>query len=100
MAVTVYWSDEAKKTYAANIAYLQNDWTANEVKKFILRSEYVVMNIEDNPKLYSVSNKNKKIRKATVNKQITLFYQYYPLKKMVVLLSFWNNYQDNKRLKY
>ena len=79
---------------------MQSEWTANELKKFILRSEYVVMNIEDNPKLYSVSNKNKKIRKAIVNKQITLFYQYYPLKKMVVLLSFWNNYQDNKRLKY
>jgi len=100
MAVTVYWSDQAKKTYASNIDYLKDVWTEKELKKFILRSEYVVLNIEDNPKFYSTSNKSKNIRKAVVNKQITLYYRYYPVKKMVVLLSFWNTYQDGKKLKF
>ncbi len=100
MAVTVFWSDQAKKTYADNIEYLKDAWTEKELKKFILRSEYVVLNIEGNPKLYSFSGKNKKIRRAIVNKQITLYYRFYPIKKMVVLLSFWNNHQDSKKLKF
>ena len=100
MAVTVQWSDQAKKTYASNIEYLEKEWTNKEIKKFILRTEYVMLNIEGNPKLYSCSNKNKKIRKAIINKRITLHYHYYPIKKIVVLLSFWNNYQDSKKLKY
>ena len=100
MALTVVWSDQAKKTYASNIDYLKDAWTEKELKKFILRSEYVVLNIEENPKLYSISNKSKNIRKAVVSKQITLYYRYYPAKKMVVLLSFWNNYQDGKKLKF
>ncbi len=99
MAVTVFWSDQAKKTYASNIDYLKDAWGEKELKKFVLRSEYVVMNIEDNPKLYSISNKSKNIRKAVVNKQITLYYRYYSTKKTVILLSFWNNYQDGKKLK-
>ncbi len=100
MAVEVFWSDQAKKTYAANVEYLKDAWTEKELKKFILRSEYVILNIEDNPRLYSFSGKSKKIRKAVVNKQITLYYQYYPVKKMVVLLSFWNNYLDPGKKKF
>jgi hypothetical protein len=100
MAIVVLWSDQAKKTFANNVDYLQGSWTEKEVTKFILRSEYVLLNIEENPLLYSESNKGKNIRKATINKQITLFYRYYLTKKMVVLLSFWNNYQDTKKLKF
>jgi len=100
MAISVLWSDEAKKTYADNIEYLKTTWTEKELKKFILRSEYVILNIEDNPKLYSFSSKSKKTRRAIINKQVTLYYRFYPIKKMVVLLSFWNNYRDYKQLKY
>ena len=100
MAVTVFWSDQAKKTYADNIEYLQNAWTEKELKKFILRTEYVVLNIEDNPKLYSLSNKNKKVRRVIINKRITLYYRYHPTQKMVLLLSFWNTNQDSKKSKY
>ena len=100
MAVVISWSDQAKKTYAGNIEYLIDAWSEKEVKKFVLRSQYVVLNIEGNPKLYSVSNKRKNIRKAVVNKQITLYYRYFPTKKMVVLLSFWNTLQDGKKLKF
>jgi len=100
MAVTIFWSDEAKKTYSQNIEYLKTEWSVNELKKFILRTEYVVLNIETNPMLYSLSIKKKNIRRVVLNKQITLFYRHYPVKKMVVLLSFWNNYQDTNQLKY
>ncbi len=100
MAVAVFWSDQAKRTFANNVQYLQAEWSEKELSKFILRSEYVLLNIEQSPDLYSKSNKSKNIRKVVINKQITLYYRYYPAKKMVVLLSFWNNCQDSKKLKY
>ena len=59
MAVTIFWSDEAKKTYSQNIEYLKTEWSVNELKKFILRTEYVVLNIETNPMLYSLSIKKR-----------------------------------------
>ena len=97
MAVKVFWSDQAKKTFANNVQYLKDAWSEKELSKFILRSEYVILNIEQTPDIYSKSNKSKNIRKVVINKQITLYYRYYPVKKMVVLLSFWNNYQDSKK---
>lgn len=100
MVINIFWSDEAKKTYEQNLEYLKNEWSEKELRKFILRSEYVVLNIEANPRLYSFSNKKKNIRRVMLNKQITLFYRYYPVKKIAVLLSFWNNYQDSNGLKY
>jgi hypothetical protein len=100
MAVSVLWSDQAKQTYANNIEYLMDAWTEKDLKKFILRTEYVVLNIEANPKLYAFSKKGKSVRRAVINKQITLFYRYYPRIDEIVLLSFWNNYQDNKKLKF
>ena len=100
MDVTVYWSEQAKKTFAENIDYLKDAWSDAEVKKFLHRSEYVLLNVEGNPVLYSFSKKNKKVRKAVVNKHITLYYRYFPKKKLVALLTFWNTHQDSRKLKY
>jgi len=100
MAVEVLWSDQAKKTYAGNIAYLEEHWTGTEISKFILRAQYVVLNIENNPELYSYSGKKKKIRKAVINKRVTLYYSFRKSKGQVILLSFWNNYMDDKKRKF
>ncbi len=100
MAVVVLWSDEAKETFADNIQYLKDAWTEKEIKKFILRSEYVLLNIEQNPTLYASSKKSRNTRKASINRHISLYYRYYPTKKIVILMSFWNNYMDDKKLKY
>jgi plasmid stabilization system protein ParE len=94
MAVTILWSDEAKETFAKNVAYLQTAWTEKEVKKFLHRTAYVFLNIEDNPECYPISKKSKNIRRVILNKRVTMYYRYFPSKKMVVLLTFWNNYMD------
>lgn len=98
MAVVVYWSHHATETFNDNVLYLKQSWTDREIKKFILRTEIVILNIEQNPTLYTYSAKSKRIRKATINKHMTLFYRYNAAKKSVVLLSFWNNYRDQNKL--
>ncbi|HWK05694.1 MAG TPA: hypothetical protein VNS58_18770 [Puia sp.] len=100
MAIEVNWSDEAKTTFDKNVYYLQTVWTEKEVAKFIQQTEYAINRIQQQPESYQQGNRNKKIRKARLNKYIVLFYRYYKTKGEVSLLTFWNVKQDPKKLKY
>jgi len=100
MAIEVSWSDEAKKTFENNIEYLLKEWTEREIKRFIQQTDYVISRLQENPEFYRPSRKNKKVRRAKLNRYITLFYRYYPSKKEIVLLSFWNIKQDPDKLRH
>ena len=100
MAVQVNWSDESRRTYDANIRYLSEAWTEKEVKRFVLQTEYVISRLQEHPESYHLSLKNKKVRRARLNKYITLYYRYYASRREIVILSFWNEKQDPERLKY
>ncbi len=67
--IAVFWSETAKNDYWDNIDYLQQNWTLVEVYNFIDKVE-----------------------------KITLFYQITP-DNSILLLRFWNNYQNPKRFK-
>jgi plasmid stabilization system protein ParE len=100
MAILIKWSDEAIKTFDKNIDYLMQEWSEAEIKSFIGQTNTKLKSIEMNPKLYRRSEKHPDIRRVFINKNITLFYLYQPLKKEVILLSFWNNRQNPKKIKY
>lgn len=100
MAILIKWSDEAIKTFDNNINYLMKEWSENEIRNFIKQTNEKIKSIESNPKLYRRSEKNPHIRRVGINKNVTLFYQYLPTKKEVTFLTFWNNRQDPKKLKY
>lgn len=99
MAVIIKWSDEATKTFDNNIGYLEKEWTDKEIANFVKQTDLKLLNIEYNPKIYKRSEKKSSIRKANINKNITLFYNYSPRKKEVTLLTFWHNRQDPKKIK-
>lgn len=100
MAILIMWSAEAIKTFDDNIIYLKNEWTEKEIKNFVRQSNFKILNIQQNPKIYRRSEKNKQVRKTSINKNITLFYKFIPAKNEVVLLTFWHNRQNPKKLKY
>lgn len=100
MAIIIKWSDEARKTFDDNINYLIKEWGENEIRNFIKQTNLKITSIELNPKLYRRSEKYPRIRRVSINKNITLFYRYFPTKKEVTLLTFWNTNQDPKKLKY
>ena len=52
-----------------------------------------------NPKIYKRSEKDPTIRKCGINKNISLFFKYFPDKQEVILLSFWNNRRNPKDFK-
>ena len=100
MAIVIKWADEAKKTFDKNISYLLDEWTEREIKNFVKQTNYILLRIAAHPEMYAASRKNSKIRKAAINKYIVLYYRYYSTKKEVMLLTFWHNKQDPKKLKY
>lgn len=100
MAVVIKWANEARQTFDKNISYLLEEWTEREIKNFINRTNYIVERIAVHPEMYPASPKSRKIRKAAVNKHITLYYRYFPTKKEIILLTFWHNKQDPRKLKY
>ena len=100
MAVVIKWADEAKITFDRNISYLLEEWTDKEIRNFIKQTNNILLRITAHPEMYSPSVKNSKIRKASINKYIVLYYRFYSSKKEVILLTFWHNKQDPKRLKY
>jgi plasmid stabilization system protein ParE len=100
MAIIIEWSDEATKTFDDNINYLMKEWSEKEIINFINQTNFKLSNIESNPKIYKQSEKKRGVRKTNINKNITLFFKYFPSKKKVVLLSFWHNRQDPKKLRF
>jgi ParE toxin of type II toxin-antitoxin system, parDE len=100
MAIEVSWSDEAVKTFQENINYLQEEWSDKEVIRFIQQTENIIIRLKKFPQSYLPGYKNKKYRKARLNKYIAIFYSYNKSNSKIVLLSFWNVKQDPGKLKY
>ncbi len=100
MGIVIKWTNEARITFEKNINYLQEEWTDKEIRSFVKQVNNILLRIMAHPEMYSTSAKNFKIRRASINKYIVLYYRYYSSKKEVTLLTFWHNKQDPQNLKY
>lgn len=100
MAVVVKWSDEAMETFEKNIQFLILHWTEKEIVNFVKATVEKIKIIEMNPRIYKRSEKHPTIRKCSINRRISLYFKYFPNKKEVILLTFWNNRQNPQKLKY
>ena len=96
--MTIHWTEEANKSFAENISYLGNEWNEKAIEDFIGKTEAALILIEKNPLLFPAVNNKKVFRKCLVVKQISLYYKIR--KDRIDLISFWNNYQNPKKLKF
>lgn len=97
MALKIRWTKEAKNTYNDVLSYLKENWTDKEIAKFVSKTSSVLIAISYQPYLFKESN-HKKVRKAVINKQNSLFYLVRDTE--IYLLSFWDNRRDPKKNKY
>lgn len=94
----VVWSDEALKSLKGIIEYLENNWTKKEITKFVNLLEKRISVIVSNPFSFPVVIHPKKIRKAVVSKQISIF--YLPDNSQITILSLFDNRRNPDRIKY
>jgi plasmid stabilization system protein ParE len=92
----IVWSDDAINDVLENIEYLETNWSENEVELFLDKMEYVF----DHLKNGNITFKNSEfmnIFQVPIVKQITLFYKIE--NNTILLVRFWNNYKNPKKLK-
>jgi hypothetical protein len=65
--------------------------TSNSAKNFISKVDAVIYAISNQPYIYKSSNFNDKVRKATITKQCSLFYEIN--NENIQLSYFWDNRQ-------
>ena len=99
MVQKITWLPEAQATFLSAMAYLEENFTEKEVRKFTERIAQKLLIIKLNPRLGRRGSKKANVYKTVVHKKVMLFYQYKPVKKEIVLLMFWNTLQDPQNLK-
>ena len=93
----IIWTERSKLDYWDNIEYLEREWTEKEIIRFNKKTTEVLSSLlQENVVFKSTNYKN--IFEVIVIKQITLFYEVK--EENIILLRFWNNYQDPKKLNF
>lgn len=95
----VIWSAKAKTTFYLVLDYLDKNWSGKEVESFYNRTQIVLKSVSNYPELFPASTKNKKIRKAIVDKNNTFYYKIDTYHRKIHVLTFYDSRQDPKKLK-
>lgn len=99
MAIKIEWSEKADQTFDAILNYLEKEWSEKEVIYFVDRVYKKLELLRSFPQM-GVPNKTKRNTYRTIlHKKVTLVYHYKPIKKEIVLITFWNTLQDPNLLK-
>ncbi|WP_269225143.1 type II toxin-antitoxin system RelE/ParE family toxin [Flavobacterium eburneipallidum] len=94
--LNIIWSEEAIDDVLNNIDYLEREWTEKEVKRFSDKTNEILDKLS-NGNIRFKKSKYKDVLEVPIVKQINLFYKKEA--ENIILLRFWNNYQDPEKLK-
>jgi plasmid stabilization system protein ParE len=86
------WSKKADITFGVILDTIEAKFGKRVALKFILKVNTVVTSIKKQPLQFKASSKFLNVRKATINKQCSLFYEIN--KTDIHLLYFWDNRQE------
>lgn len=93
----IFWTHEAINNLEDILDYLRTRWTYREIENFKKRLSKQINLIEQNPKLFPVSQFNPRLRKAVLSKQTTIFYEISGY--TIYLVYLFNNKQDIEKVK-
>jgi plasmid stabilization system protein ParE len=93
----IFWTNHALSELEETIAYLEENWTAQELEKFAKELDHTLELISKNPKIFQISFKGKNFRRAVVAKFNSLYYRIH--NASIEILSFFSNRQDPSKIK-
>ena len=94
---TILWSDESVRNLEEILNYLEKEWTWREVERFKEQLLKQLNLIQQFPQLFPKSEINRRIRRAVMNRHITI---YYEIKGNRIQLAYlFNNRKDPSKLK-
>ena len=75
MALNIFWSKHADKSFDSIITWLQSNWGEHSVSLFVKKVYEFLEIISEFPEIGSLENTDLNIRGFVIVKQITIFYQ-------------------------
>jgi plasmid stabilization system protein ParE len=96
--IAINWMPEAERTFSQNLEYLASRWDNKVITDFINKVDDALDVIASNPKAFPLHKPSLNIHKCVVTPQITVYYRIVN-EITIDLLTFWNNYQNPKKLK-
>jgi plasmid stabilization system protein ParE len=100
MNYKIIWTPRSEKNFSAIEFYLQKKWNAYVILTFYDKVDRLLKIISKNPELFPEINKEKKIRKCVIVKQVTLYYTIKEKEKQIDLVTFWDTRQNPKKLNF
>lgn len=91
MAKEVRWTKEALETFNNVVAYLEENWTENEIINFAEATDSVIDYISLYPKMFRKTMKPN-VHEALVTPHNLLIYKIY--KNHIALITFWDTRQN------
>jgi len=73
----VYWTDRSVSDSLSIQKYLREEFSQKEIDNFYKLLQAFEKLVLSFPKLYPVSTKNKKVHRAVLSKQLSVFYTLY-----------------------
>ena len=98
MALEIYWSKNANKSFDSIITHLENNWGEQVVSLFVKKVFEFLEIISEFPEIGSIEKDNLNIRGFVIVKQITIFYQVR--ESQIIILNFYDNRQRPKRKRF
>jgi len=87
----IFWTKRATEDLDKIVFYLRSNWSEKELANFISKLNKAVNLISFRPKLFTLTNHRKNLRRCVLTKQTTIYYKEVDLKIYIVSL------HDNRR---
>ena len=100
MAAKINWSVKADGNFEKIINYLLKNWSEREVVNFVNKVDTALTSISENPNLYKASRLKPDLHKFVLAKQVSIIYKYSPTTNKILLVTFWDNRMNRKKLKF
>lgn len=97
LSYKIQWTEEAIEGLESILLYLEIKWTKRAVENFKTKLSRTLKHILSNPNIFPFSEINSSLRKAVVNKNVTIFYK--ELNGIITIVFVFVNRQDPIRLK-
>ncbi|MBV6643412.1 MAG: type II toxin-antitoxin system RelE/ParE family toxin [Cyclobacteriaceae bacterium] len=87
MALEIVWTKRAESGYAKIIKYLEDHFTEEIIRKFVVQSNQFFELLSEYPEMLESSKKQKYLRRGPINKYTILTYRIKPRKKQIELIN-------------
>ena len=96
MDYKLFWSNESLSNLDSILSYFKSEWTEKELASFKRKLSKQLELIQQNPKLFPISEIQPRLRKAVLSKQTTIFYELLEFEIHIAYV--FNNRMDTKRI--